>query len=236
MENQRSAVGWRIHPPPPPHLPPPPPPSTQRHDDQKFGGSQEISLEGTAKNSGRAKWNHQMKAYLIELLRDHDVPKYRTVHAPQVEANSAQGNDLTVHAPQVEAIPISSQHVGQTLHEIPQVVHRNRRPSSSAPEVTSRKRAKKQKTTSIDDFHERYLKLRREEIDRYAAIEERKLKDPFSIKKCIKALERLEGLTMADTLKAADIFTANKENREVFLSFSSNELRLGWLTGKIRNT
>uniref|UniRef100_A0A453LI96 Myb/SANT-like domain-containing protein n=2 Tax=Aegilops tauschii TaxID=37682 RepID=A0A453LI96_AEGTS len=296
MENQRSAVGWRIHPPPPPHLPPPPPPSTQGHDDQKFGESQEISLEGTAKNSGRAKWNHQMKAYLIELLRDHDVPKYRTqnawskeawtsivgkfnqrfdlsftvvqvkqkeqdlkrdfkavkdlisesgfgwdrdrkmvvapdnvwaalearknkdaltwrgrsfpyyedlfalydgryaqgrscrgmdyyanratqlsqfptshspqlqgleahlhtptptIHAPgdssmqfdieedsentnwfssnntfnQVEANSAQGNDLTVHAPQVEAIPISSQHVGQTLHEIPQVVHHNR--------------------------------------------------------------------------------------------------------------
>lgn len=78
--------------------------------------------------------------------------------------------------------------------------------------------------------------LRREEIDRYAIIEERKLKDPFSIKKCIKALERLEGLSMADMLKAADIFTANKENREVFLSFSSNELRLGWLTGKVRNT
>lgn len=73
-------------------------------------------------------------------------------------------------------------------------------------------------------------------MDRYAAIEERKLKDPFSIKKCIKALEKLEGLSMADMLKAADIFTANKENREVFLSFSSNELRLGWLTGKVRNT
>uniref|UniRef100_A0A8R7TFG8 Myb/SANT-like domain-containing protein n=1 Tax=Triticum urartu TaxID=4572 RepID=A0A8R7TFG8_TRIUA len=155
----------------------------------------------------------------------------------QVEANPTQGNDLTLHAPsQVETVPISSQRVGQTLHEIPQVVHRNPRPASSAPEVTSTKRARKQKTTSIDDFHERYLKLRREEIDRYAAIEERKLRDPFSIKKCIKALERLEGLSMADMLKAADIFTANKENREVFLSFSSNELRLGWLTEKIRNT
>nr|XP_040241843.1 uncharacterized protein LOC109742475 isoform X1 [Aegilops tauschii subsp. strangulata] len=155
----------------------------------------------------------------------------------QVEANPTQGNDLTLHAPsQVETIPISSQRVGQTLHEIPQVVHRNPRPSSSAPVVTSRKRAKKQKTTSIDDFHERYLKLRREEINRFAAIEERKLKDPFSIKKCIKALEKLEGLSMADMLKAADIFTANKENREVFLSFSSNELRLGWLTGKVRNS
>ncbi|KAI5015866.1 hypothetical protein ZWY2020_059405 [Hordeum vulgare] len=403
MENQRSTVGWRIHPPPPPHLLPP---STQGHDDQKFGGSQEISLEGTSKNSGRAKWNHQMKAYLIELLRDRDVPKYRTqnawskeawtsivgkfnqrfdlsftviqvkqkeqdlkrdfkaikdlisesgfgwdhdrkmvvapdnvwaalearknkdaltwrgrsfpyyedlfalydgryaqgrschgmdyyankatqpsqfstshspqlqgleahLHTPtptihahgdssmqfhieedsentnwlssnntfsQVKVNSTQGNDLTLHTPQVEAIPISSQHVGQTLHENPQVAHRNPRPSSSGPEANSTRRAKKQKTTSIDDFHERYLKLRREEIDRYAAIEERKLKDPFSIKKCIKALERLEGLSMADMLKAADIFAANKENREVFLSFSSNVLRLGWLIGKVQNT
>ncbi|KAI4996352.1 hypothetical protein ZWY2020_048143 [Hordeum vulgare] len=35
----------------------------------------------------------------------------------------------------------------------------------------------------------------KEEIDRYAAIEE-EIKGPFSIKKCIKALERLEGLSM----------------------------------------
>lgn len=43
-------------------------------------------LLGTSKNSGRAKWNHQMKAYLIELLRDHDVPKYRTQNAWSKEA------------------------------------------------------------------------------------------------------------------------------------------------------
>ncbi|KAI4980666.1 hypothetical protein ZWY2020_021151 [Hordeum vulgare] len=139
----------------------------------------------------------------------------------QVEANSTQGNDLTLLTPQVEAIPISSQHVGQTLHENPQVAHRNPRPSSSPPEANSTRRAKKQKTTSIDDFHERYLKLIREETN--------------NIKKCIKALERLEGLSMADMLKAANIVTANKENREVFLSFSSNKLQLGWLIGKVRN-
>ncbi|VAH70598.1 unnamed protein product [Triticum turgidum subsp. durum] len=370
MENQRSAVGWRIHPPPPPHLPPPAPPSTQGFEDQKFGESQEISQEGTSKNCARARWNHQMKAYLIELLKDHDVPKYRmqnacskeawtnivdkfnqrfnvsftvvqvkqkeqdlkrdfkvvkglvsesgfgwdrdrkmvvapdnvwatlearknkdaliwreksfpyyedlfalydgryaegrscrgmdyyvskatqlsrvptsqspqlqglemhlhaptpTIHAPgdssmrfdieedidntdwfssnntfsQVEANSAQGNDSALHAPsQVETMLTPSVHVGQTLHEFPQVVHRNPRPSSSAPEATSTKRAKRQKTTSIGDFHERYLQLKREEIDRYTTIQERKLRDPFSIKKCINELERLDGLLMAVT-------------------------------------
>ncbi|KAF7000301.1 hypothetical protein CFC21_016235 [Triticum aestivum] len=39
-----------------------------------------------SKNSSRAKWNHQMKAYLIEQLRDHDVPKYRTQNAWSKEA------------------------------------------------------------------------------------------------------------------------------------------------------
>ncbi|XBI68325.1 hypothetical protein VPH35_047541 [Triticum aestivum] len=359
MENQRSAVGWRIHPPLPPHLPPPAPPSTQGFDDQKFGESQEISQE----NCARARWNHQMKAYLIELLKDHDVPKYRTqnawskeawtnivgkfnqrfnvsftvvqvkqkeqdlkrdfqvvkglvsesgfgcdrdrkmvvapdnvwaalearryaegrscrgmnyyaskatqlsqvptsqspqlqglemhlqtptptMHAPedidntdwfssnntfsQVEANSTQGNDSALHAPsQVETMSTPSLHVGQTLHEFPQVVHHNLRPSSSEPEATSTKRAKKQKTTSIDDFHERYLQLKREEIDRYAAIEERKLRDPFSIKKCSKALERLDGLPMADMLKAVDIFTNSKETWKYFCHFQV--MNCGWV-------
>ena len=146
----------------------------------------------------------------------------------QVEANSTQGNDSALHAPsQVETMSTPSLHVGQTLHEFPQVVHHNLRPSSSEPEATSTKRAKKQKTTSIDDFHERYLQLKREEIDRYAAIEERKLRDPFSIKKCSKALERLDGLPMADMLKAVDIFTNSKETWKYFCHFQV--MNCGWV-------
>lgn len=102
-------------------------------------------------------------------------------------------------------------------------------------EVPECRRGKKQKTksTSPDDgFHERYLKLKREEIDRFASIEEKKLEDPYNINKCITVLEGLNGLQMADILEAADIFK-NKENREVFLSFSSDALRLAWIIREI---
>jgi len=34
---------------------------------------------GTSKN--RAKWNHQRRLYLIELLKIHDVPRFRTHNA-----------------------------------------------------------------------------------------------------------------------------------------------------------
>ena len=94
---------------------------------------------------------------------------------------------------------------------------------------------KKQKNRSAspdDGFHERYLKLKREEIDWFAAIEEKKLEDPYSINKCITVLEGLNGLQMGDILVAADIFKT-KENREVFLSFSSDALRLAWITREI---
>ncbi|KAJ1276840.1 hypothetical protein BS78_05G246700 [Paspalum vaginatum] len=102
-------------------------------------------------------------------------------------------------------------------------------------EVPECRRGKKQKSKSAspdDGFHERYLKLKREEIDRFAAIEERKLDDPYSINKCITVLEGLNGLQMGDILVAADIFKT-KENREVFLSFSSDALRLAGLQGRL---
>ena len=94
---------------------------------------------------------------------------------------------------------------------------------------------KKQKNRSAspdDGFHERYLKLKKEEIDRFAAIEEKKMEDPYSINKCVSMVERLQGLQMGEILVAADIFKC-KENREVFLSFSTDELRLAWLKREI---
>jgi hypothetical protein len=99
----------------------------------------------------------------------------------------------------------------------------------------SRRGSKKQKSKvarSDDGFHERYLKLKKEEIDRFAAIEEKKLEDPYSINKCVNIVERLHGLQMGDILVAADIFKC-KENREIFLSFSSDELRLAWIKREI---
>ncbi|CAO2180199.1 unnamed protein product [Urochloa humidicola] len=110
-------------------------------------------------------------------------------------------------------------------------------PSSTqtAAEVPEHRRGKKQKIKSAspdDGFHERYLKLKKEEIDRFVAIEEKKLEDPYSINKCITVLEGLHGLQMGDILLAADIFKS-KENREVFLSFSSDAFRLAWIKREI---
>lgn len=76
------------------------------------------------------------------------------------------------------------------------------------------------------------MKLKKEEIERFAAIEEKKLEDPYSISRCVTTLERLPGLQMADMVMAADIFKS-KENRELFLSFSTDEPRLAWLKRQI---
>lgn len=95
-------------------------------------------------------------------------------------------------------------------------------------EKPSSRRAKKQKRSTTEPpegFHERYLKLKQEEIDRFAAIEEKKsfieekkAEDPYSINKCIITLEGLDGLEVSDILLASDIFQP-KDNREVFLSY-----------------
>ncbi|XBI96593.1 hypothetical protein VPH35_032857 [Triticum aestivum] len=153
--------------------------------------------------------------------------------------NSTQVKDSALHVQSEDAIPtpFSSKQTPHMSMELPEDIRRNCQPSHSAPELTSAKRGKRQKTnSSIDDFHERYLSLKREEMERFAAIEERKLEDPYSIQKCIAALEGLPDLQMGDILKAADLFTNNKDNREVFLSFSTDALRLGWLRNKIQNT
>lgn len=117
-------------------------------------------------------------------------------------------------------------------------VHQTQTPPTSTQmhtEAPNSRRCKKQKckaASSDGGFHERYLKLKKEEIDRFAAIEEKKLEDPYSIKKCVTMLERLHGLQMGEILVAADIFKC-KENREVFLSFSTDALRLAWIKRKI---
>lgn len=110
-------------------------------------------------------------------------------------------------------------------------------PTQSFHEKPSNKRPKKQKITTepVDGFHEKYLQLKKEEIDRFAAIEEKKLEDPYSINKCITALEGLDGLQTSDILMASDIFQS-KDNREIFLSYSSDALRLAWITREIART
>jgi len=84
-----------------------------------------------------------------------------------------------------------------------------------------------------NDFQERYLMLKKEEIERFATIEEKKMEDPYSIKKCVTVLEGLPDLQMEEMIKAADIFKENPANRETFLSFSRDETRLGWLRKQI---
>ncbi|KAL6655859.1 hypothetical protein ACP70R_006685 [Stipagrostis hirtigluma subsp. patula] len=70
--------------PPPP--PPPPPPPMQSYQ----SGGEEIPQEtGTTKNTARANWNHQMKLFLVGLLKDHDLPRYRTQNAWSKEAWSS---------------------------------------------------------------------------------------------------------------------------------------------------
>ena len=77
------------------------------------------------------------------------------------------------------------------------------------PEMHETKRTKRRKSS---EFQERYLKLKKEEIDRFAAIEEKKLEDPYSINKCIRTLEGLKGLQISEMLLAADIFKRTIEN------------------------
>uniref|UniRef100_M8AVC7 Isoflavone 2'-hydroxylase n=1 Tax=Aegilops tauschii TaxID=37682 RepID=M8AVC7_AEGTA len=146
------------------------------------------------------------------------------------EVNSTQVKYSALHAQSQDALPtpFSSKQAPHMSNELLEDMRRNCKPSHSALELTSAKRGKRQKTnSSINDFHERYPSLRREEMERLAAIEERKLEDTYSIQKCISALEELPYLQMGDMLKAADLFTYNKDNRGVFLSFSTNVLAMG---------
>jgi hypothetical protein len=80
--------------------------------------------------------------------------------------------------------------------------------SQHPSEVLDSRRGKKQKSKSAsppDGSHERYLKLKKEEIDRFVSIEETKLEDPYSINKCIAGIEDLDSLQVGHFLMASDI-------------------------------
>ncbi|XBI83242.1 hypothetical protein VPH35_091771 [Triticum aestivum] len=293
------------------------------------GGTTGLHPEiGITKGNSRAKWSHQMKLYLIKLLKDHDVPGFRTqnawskeawnnilhqlnqkfdqsftlnqvkqkeqdlkrdyhtvkklldvsgfgwdkdrkmVDAPDsryAEGRTRQGMDHYTSKRKYAPVPLSQLTPMADLDQSPSptmpvtgesdmrftldeeleetnldspphlstpIQHVQAPPRSTQMEKHDTRRGKKQKRSATDDFHEKYLKLKKEEIDRFAAIEDKKLEDPYSINKCITAIEGLEGLQLGDMLMASDIFKC-KENREVFLSYSTNELRLAWLKREI---
>jgi hypothetical protein len=178
---------------------------------------------------------------------DHYASKMKNASVPSMQAehvaDTYQSPSSTLNAPnsglqfpfdeEVEDVNLDLSQRSSTP------VNRTQVPPSSSQkptEVSEYRCGKKQKgkSTSPDDgFHERYLKLKKEEIDRFAAIEEKKLEDPYSINKCITVLEGLHGLQMGDILVAADIFKS-KENREVFLSFSIDTLQLAWIKREIQ--
>ncbi|KAJ1272471.1 hypothetical protein BS78_06G204100 [Paspalum vaginatum] len=304
--------------------------------------SQETANLGTTK---RAKWSHQMKVYLINLLKDHDVLGFRTQNAwskeawtnifcreqdlkkdyrsvrdllaesgfgwdperivvdapPSVWASFAvrknskdalhwqdrpfpyydalaplydgelyigmdhysrktknpsvpsmpaahvadtyQSPSPTLNAPcesglqfpfdeEVEEVNLDFSQRSTTPVNHTQVAPSSTQISTEVPECQRGKKQKGKSSSSNDGFHERYLKLKKEEIDRFAAIEEKKLEDPYNINKCISVLEGLYGLQMGEILVASDIFKS-KENREVFLSFSTNALQLAWIKREI---
>ncbi|CAO2146859.1 unnamed protein product [Urochloa humidicola] len=139
-------------------------------------------------------------------------------------------------SPEGAYAPESSNKEANGLNQFQETQFQTSWPSSSITEVGGAKRGKRQKTNSTistNDFHERYLMLKKEEIDRFAAIEEKKMEDPYSINKCVAVLEGLPDLQMEEMIKAADIFKDNSANREAFLSFSHDETRLGWLRKQI---
>ncbi|CAL5093165.1 unnamed protein product [Urochloa decumbens] len=91
MTNPRQASGSGSRKTVPPHLllppPPPPPQSTQDYGTLQTEGDEEISQgTGTTKSTARANWNHQMKFFLIGLLKQHDLPRFRAQNAWSKEA------------------------------------------------------------------------------------------------------------------------------------------------------
>ncbi|CAN6310152.1 unnamed protein product [Urochloa humidicola] len=87
---QASDSGCRKMAPPHPPPPLPPPQSAQDYGILHSGRDEETSRgTGTTKSTGRANWNHQMKFFLIGLLRQYDLPRFRTQNAWSKEAWTA---------------------------------------------------------------------------------------------------------------------------------------------------
>uniref|UniRef100_K3Y1E0 Myb/SANT-like domain-containing protein n=1 Tax=Setaria italica TaxID=4555 RepID=K3Y1E0_SETIT len=266
---------------------------------------------GTTKNTARANWNHQMKLFLIGLLRQYDLPRFRTQNACSKEAWTtmvAQVNSKFTLSFTVAQVKQKEQDLkkeyrvvkdlsdesgfgwdsnrkmvtaldnalsrwrdksfpyyddlyalydgryaeGRSCHGMDHYANKAKKssevPASHSPQLHSSVPEQFQETQcqtscpssstpeAISAKRERYLMLKKEEIDRFAAIEEKKMEDPYSINKCVVVLEGLLNLQMEEMIKAADIFRDNSANRETFLSFSRDETRLGWLRKQIELT
>ena len=92
------------------------------------------------------------------------------------------------------------------------------------------KRGKKQKTSRAaltNDFQERYLMLKKEEIERFATIEEKKMEDPYSIKKCVTALEGLPDLQMEELIKQQTYSKRTQQTEKLFFHFLM--MKQGWV-------
>ncbi|XP_037432325.1 DNA topoisomerase 2-like [Triticum dicoccoides] len=105
------------------------------------------------------------------------------------------------------------------------------RPTQIFSEIHGVHHRETKKRDHDDVFLERYLKLKREEIDRFAAIEERKLEDPCNITKCITTIEKLQGLQVGDILVAADIFKSKKNREAVKMEWNTAGQRVHVVVG-----
>ncbi|KAK3122886.1 hypothetical protein QOZ80_8AG0619790 [Eleusine coracana subsp. coracana] len=185
------------------------------------------------KNSSALNWQHKTFPYFDELAplyegryaegrtrhgMDHYASKSKnaSVHSTQAHvAETYQSPSPTLAAPNESGLQFSFDKDMDFLQNPSSPMHNVQPPPSStqAPsELPESRRGKKPKSKSCspnEGFHERYLKLKKEEIDRFVAIEEKKLEDPYSINKCITVLEGLHGLQMGDILMASDIFKSN---------------------------
>lgn len=203
------------------------------------------SCHGMDHYANKAKQSSEVPAPHSSLL---DVPEGTSFHfdveGPGDATNwfgadefSPFPNQVNVNeSPEAAYAPESSNKETFVPEQFQEKQRRTSCPSSSTLEIVNAKPVKRQKTRSTistSDFQKRYLMLKKEEIDRFAAIEEKKMEDPYNIKKCVVALEGLTDLQMEEMIKAADIFKDNSANRETFLSFSRDETRLGWLRKQI---
>ncbi|KAL1191264.1 hypothetical protein V5N11_001497 [Cardamine amara subsp. amara] len=102
--------------------------------------------------------------------------------------------------------------------------HKKRTPSASGP---TRKRSRK---ACGDAIVEAMLEIAAASKMRAAALT--KNEDRFSISKCIRALDDLQGVDQRTYFLALDLFE-NPTSREIFISLK-NEKRFKWLQGKCR--
>ncbi|KAF6982388.1 hypothetical protein CFC21_000784 [Triticum aestivum] len=197
----------------------------------------EISLSHTMMNWLRSMKVVMLKAGLVVVWTTTQAGQNNVVNYVDEEPNAYRSPSPTLQGAGEFGFHFSVEEETENLnvdagqHSSTPMQEMKTTPSSTQArtEKPSKKKQKRSTAEPPDGFHEIYLKLKQEEIDRFAAIEEKKAaieekktEDPYSINKCITTVEELEGLQLSDILMASDIFQA-KNNRKVFLSFSTNE-------------